>query len=146
VIQNRFSELWTIANQCPFVGGVAVFKARAMIAMINDSVEYFDDNVCLQSGIYREQENILENPKIHEIEIIPNPANYYFEVILNNHNEGICNITVANAMNKIVISDKFNCDDKKFNVNSSHLAPGAYYVTVRIDSSVTLSKKLIIIK
>jgi hypothetical protein len=139
--------LWDIANQCPFAGGTAVYKARAIIAMIIDSVDYYDDNICLQSGIYREYpEELTTISKSNQIEIIPNPASNYFDVILKQPIEGICNITVTTSLQEMVIVDRFECNMNSFRVKSAHLNPGVYFVSVIIDNSIVEIKKLIIIR
>ena len=43
----------TITQQCPFAGGTAVYRARGMYELINDSIVYDDDAVCLAQGLYR---------------------------------------------------------------------------------------------
>jgi hypothetical protein len=60
-----------IANQCPAAGGQSVYRARAMLALINDSLAYDDALTCLQAGIYRELNTEIITPVIT---IIPNPA------------------------------------------------------------------------
>lgn len=49
-VSNYYSEILSIAQQCPYTGGPAVERARTLIAMVNDSVFYDDANTCLQVG------------------------------------------------------------------------------------------------
>ena len=47
---NNYQQILSIAEQCPYSGGVAVYIARSLIALFNDSIIYDDENNCLQQG------------------------------------------------------------------------------------------------
>ena len=65
--------MFNIAQQCPYAGGPAVYIARGLLRVVNDSIEYFDDVVCLQYGIFRTA-NISVQSGEPTIKLIPNPA------------------------------------------------------------------------
>jgi hypothetical protein len=149
VILSRYSQLLSIAHQCPYTGGPAVERARAFIAMINDSMEYNDDPVCLQVGVYRNGDELISSDLIHSdklFEIIPNPANDMFALTLKSKHVGICNVSVRNSKEQLIFADNFPCDSKSFNVLSENWKPGVYFVSVIIDSSFTDIQKLVIVK
>lgn len=149
VILSRYIQLLNIAHQCPYTGGPAVERARAFVAMINDSTEYDDDAVCLQVGVYRnetETEVLNASYSGKQVEIIPNPATNQFEIRLKTKHEGICNVSVRNSKEQLIFVDNFPCDLKSFNVLSSSWKPGVYFVSVTVDNSFTEIQKLVMVK
>ena len=67
------NQLWEIAHQCPFSGGPAVYRARAMYELIDPAIIYDDEATCLVQGIYR---NIEQESRsvINSFSLHPNPA------------------------------------------------------------------------
>jgi hypothetical protein len=49
----RNENILQVAIQCPSSGGQSVHRARILIALVNDSMEYNDGNVCATMGIFR---------------------------------------------------------------------------------------------
>lgn len=147
VVLNRFAQLFTIANQCPYTGGSAVERARAFIALIYDSMEYHDDAVCLQVGVYRDTPEILiSDSKSDQIEIVPNPAGNRFEVRVKSEHQGICYVSVRNSQDKLLYTNRFPCNEKTLLINSGSWTPGVYYVSVLIRKLFSETHKLVIIK
>jgi hypothetical protein len=86
-------------EQCPYAGGKAVYQARAILSMVNDTIEYFDDAVCLQSGISRQQKDEkISEVILPEIIIMPIPAKDYIEVRIHGNAEGLCHISILNML------------------------------------------------
>jgi len=147
VILQNYSQLLSIAHQCPYAGGPAVERARAFVALVNDSLEYFDDDICLQVGIYRETEELLfDNPINKFVEIVPNPTTDQFEVRLKSESIGICQIIIRNSLNKVTYTGNFECNDKIFLIEAHNWPSGIYFVWVMIDNSFVETKKLVILK
>jgi hypothetical protein len=75
VESGNLSILKSIAAQCPFEGGNAVFAARAMLSAY-DSTYYNDRLICLNRGIlWRTQKTASrENTKRFNIQILPKPC------------------------------------------------------------------------
>ncbi|MBK6643058.1 MAG: hypothetical protein IPG39_18405 [Bacteroidetes bacterium] len=67
---DAINQLEGIAAQCPLAGGNAVFKARAILSLINDELVYDDINICLQAGIL-----LRQIPKKPTARLYPNPTN-----------------------------------------------------------------------
>ena len=76
---SQFSEISTIAHQCPKIGGTAVYMARSLY-LLNAVKQFKDDSLC-QIGKDRSlflEENKISNP----ITIRPNPANDWITVTI----------------------------------------------------------------
>ena len=133
----------TIAHPCPLAGRQAVYIARNLLRLVNDSIEYFDDAVGLQSGIYRN--GILVSNKEQTISIIPNPASNIVTVQLKGNEIGICNITIVDVLGKAVIAEKLHCKLKSKTIDVSKLQNGIYTIKVKTESNL-FEDKLIILK
>lgn len=81
------SEIETLANTCPYLGGNAVFRARAFMGMIKPGTHYDDLVICNGQGVYKNgisklQQQLLNianfhnNPLLEEegLLVYPNPA------------------------------------------------------------------------
>ena len=146
ILIDNYNELLAIANQCPFVGGAAVERARTFIALINDSIFYDDANICLQSGIYRFAKDSIKNVEQNKILIQPNPANDKVEInLLGKLDEGVCKVEIRNSIGEIILTDEMNCIEKHRVIDLSKLSQGAYSIRVNANN-IELIEKLVIIK
>jgi hypothetical protein len=144
VLSENYNELLAVANQCPAAGGQSVYRARAMLALINDSLEYNDALTCLQAGIYREA--VTENETLPKFILIPNPAQNYFEIILNNELEGVCSLIIQNSLAQTVLEKLLDCTKLSTPINISGLSDGLYFVKLTYDNIILENQKLIIIR
>ena len=144
-VTNYYSEILTIAQQCPFTGGEDVERARTMIALVNDSVFYDDANVCLQNGVYRlETTDSLKAVTAHSILIKPNPAKDKIEITLKGDFEGICKIEIVNMLNKVVMQQEMNCSEKTKTLDVSKLSQGIYTIKMSVNNEFSFTKLSII--
>ena len=133
-------------NQCPYEGGVTVYRARVYISMLNDTIGYDDDTVCELQGIYRQsiQQTIVEIE--NGILIRPNPASDAAEIILKDHHEGICNIEIKDITGRTVYTGSFECKEKSKKVSITAFSPGIYTVIININSKFMKTAKLSIVR
>ncbi len=96
-ISEKYTQISEVAHQCPYSGGEAVYQARSFVELFYDTVEYDDDAVCLQNGIFR-QGNSVKKELTQTISIKPNPANDKVEISLMKDEEGICNIRISDLL------------------------------------------------
>ncbi|HNF40653.1 MAG TPA: T9SS type A sorting domain-containing protein, partial [Bacteroidia bacterium] len=128
-IEEFYSELLEIANQCPYYGGEAVYRARAILELYNDSLIYNDDAICLQYGIYK-QGVIADENKNSVIIVKPNPANeYVFVKIICNSDEKF-NIQIVDAYGRIVCKENLSCN-KENKIITRELSQGVYTLLVK---------------
>ena len=143
---DNYSGILAIASQCPFAGGAAVERARSFIALLNDTIAYNDDNICLQSGIYRYANDTVRTVEENKIIIQPNPASNEVSIILKGEFEGLCNIQIKNAMGEEILFSQMNCAEKQRMVDVSNLAQGVYIVKVNVNNITFLNSKLVIVR
>ncbi len=130
-----------IANQCPAAGGPAVIRARAMLALVNDTIVYDDENACLLAGIYREVPVEVINFKY---ELIPNPANEQVTLRVLTEQKGFCSIEITNILGTKVWETKVDCEKAEHIIHTHQLNPGTYLIKVRFEDYERVEKLLII--
>jgi hypothetical protein len=143
IIFEEHNSLLAVASQCPAAGGQSVYRARALLALINDSLEYDDYLTCLQSGIYRES---LSENEILGVEIIPNPATNLITVRLLNKSRSSCNLRIINSFGAVILNIDLNCEIPEHVVNIEKLQAGVYFVHINFNESYNRTEKLIIIR
>jgi len=139
---SNFPEVLNIAHQCPSVGGPAVYRARTLVALITDTIDY--DDACQQTGSLRIQLSATKKRSTPMISVIPNPANNKITISINQTLEGMCRIEIANLLGETVLSQAGNCKEQKFSLNTAYLNPGIYSVRLITGSVCSNIVKLVI--
>jgi hypothetical protein len=134
-------------EQCPYAGGTAVYRARSLISLMNDSVDYDDSYVCAQAGYFRKkQETKSILPAMKKIAIVPNPANTEAEVFFINDDNGMCNLRITNVFGEALLQFHFNCNEKKQKIALHTLTPGIYLVKAEFENAKPEVCKLVIVR
>ena len=145
-IAQYYGSLLNIALQCPQSGGVAVYIARSLVALLNDSIIYDDDNICLQQGYFRLSNELKNNKTFIEAVLIPNPASNYADLVLNKTFDGICRIKITDIYSKAIFEKSFDCSKKHYRINTSGFLNGMYNVQIIINDNTLNAVKLMIAK
>lgn len=133
----------SIAQLCPYEGGSAVYTARSLLRVLNDSIEYYDDIVCLQAGYYRLMDN--RNESKQSIKIIPNPSNSIVEIFTIKSNESPGSLRIFNSIGECVYNSQTELGVKLKSIDVSSFAPGVYSVDVTL-GNISYTEKLVIIR
>jgi hypothetical protein len=126
----------SITEQCPYLGGNAVFAARAMIVSFDKT--YFDDKaLCLQQGIAWRTQKPKDKPlKIVEqnISIYPNPTNTAATVSFSAAHPA-CTIVLIDLLGRNI--GDFTVEENATNtvIPFSNTPTGIYLLTIRQTSS-----------
>jgi hypothetical protein len=129
-IAEYYAELNAIAQQCPYYGGEAVYRARAALELINDSLVYNDDVNCLLYGIYRNAQQAAAENNDLAILVKPNPANDYINVRVVCEETDLFYAEIRDALGQIIYTDKLKCN-KENRINTKHFKPGIYTLLVK---------------
>jgi hypothetical protein len=130
-----------IHNQCPLFGGQAVYRARTLFALIDDSIDF--ENACLQST----NSKILIQDKetdFWDLKLVPNPADQKISLFLTNNYSGICYIEITNSIGEIVLNLQKNCQDNIVNIETKNLIPGVYSIHILLGTKINSITKLVI--
>ena len=139
-----YQQILSIAEQCPQAGGWAVYTARSFVSLFNDSVNYDDENNCLQQGYYRLSVIDSSVMQTTDVTLIPNPADETTQFILNKKYEGVCKVNITDAYSKAVYVNEFDCKQQKLSISTKRFSQGVYHVRISINNNVIRTAKLII--
>lgn len=145
VFENHLSTLFFVAAQCPYSGGNAVYKARAYLESLFDSLYWDDRNVCFNEGIYRHG-NISSLLNTANIIVKPNPSNGILEIVKLKALQNNCRIKIKNAVGKNVFELLIDCKQGSQFIDVQSLANGVYTLTILSDNLNQLTQKIVILK
>ncbi|MBK8416500.1 MAG: T9SS type A sorting domain-containing protein [Bacteroidetes bacterium] len=137
---DAINQLEGIAAQCPLAGGNAVFKARAILSLLNDELVYDDINICLQAGIILRQ--ISKTPTAS---LYPNPANNSVTLVYELPEVSTAEFLLFNSVGMLQLKQQMKIDITQMSFSTEQLAPGVYHYQVNTSSDFQLNGKLVII-
>ncbi len=147
----QVQSILDIANQCIYAGGQAVAVARGYYNLIDESAQWNDDLVCLQSGIVlrkADDSNDMEN--ISDVEpkclVLPNPANSVIKVFYSSNKEAINLFYIYDETGRQVKFVNFDGSASMTTINISDLANGIYQYALVENNIKVWSGKLVIVK
>lgn len=141
-IDEFYAGLLTIAQQCPYYGGEAVYRARAILELVNDSIIYDDDANCMLAGYYRKSGVIKITDKISGIIVKPNPANKAMIINVSCNTNQMFSYEIVNELAQTVLSGELLCNKDNF-VTVSQLKQGVYTVKVKTSDTIKYFKTAI---
>ncbi len=135
---NSFS----IANQCPMIGGNAVYKTRSLYSLVDDSY-YFDDALlCLPHGIIVKS---LTEP-MASLSIVPNPARDEATLVLSEPLVEQGDLVLFDAIGNEVIRYRIPKEVARFQFSTGLLAPALYHYRVIASTEIIGNGKLTIVR
>ncbi|MBL7915369.1 MAG: T9SS type A sorting domain-containing protein, partial [Bacteroidia bacterium] len=143
---NHFNSLLQLAVLCPYSGGKAVFRARNLIWMLDETLTFNDEAACQAVGIFKEsqsQANLIKNPSIS---LQPNPANETVNIVFGEMELGSSQITIKDITGRIVFDQVINNSSLSLEINISHFDQGIYVVEWKFSGQKPQTEKLAIIR
>jgi hypothetical protein len=143
-LQDFEGTLWDIASQCPYSGGPAVYKARGLYYLLNDTVIYDDRTICSGSG-YRSLSSVQNDKLLYSMEtpkIYPNPADDKATLVYRIKEDGI--FEIYNTLGEKQSIHKLNSKAYEYNFDTSKLIDGVYYYKVICGGEDKATGKLVI--
>ena len=130
-----YSSLEQIAYQHPLIGGIAVYRARAILGIDVDDTQL----------AFREHSNAITESDINYITLTPNPSSGRFLVQLLNTDDAISQIMVFNFYGQLISCEGKQLNNHDYLLNLKGYSPGVYYVNVKLTSSKEIVKKLTLV-
>lgn len=137
------ADLFDIANQCPMVGGNAVFKARSLYWLIDDSYNFDDQALCLQHGIIVKS---LLAESVNRLKVVPNPASDGATLVLDRELDEPGTFVVYDAVGAEVMRQAVPIEMARITFSTASLAPALYHYQVRGPSGIIGVGKLTIVR
>jgi hypothetical protein len=141
---DQVDSIYSIAWQCPFVGGPAVFRARSLYVYMDDTTFFDDDLICISQGYeYRSTKNT--NPE-RIFSLFPNPAKNTVTLTyqLNKNSNGM--VQVSNNMGETVMELAINAEKNEIAFDISSLINNIYVVSIVTKNGLVYREKLAIVK
>ncbi|MBE7510756.1 MAG: T9SS type A sorting domain-containing protein [Bacteroidia bacterium] len=127
-INELYAQLLSLAEQCPYYGGEAVYRARAVLELVNDSLVYNDDANCLLYGIYRQGQTTINNDL--NIVVKPNPANEYVFIKVLCNDDVKFKTQIFNVYGQIIYEGNLNCN-KENKIITKEFKQGVYTILIK---------------
>ncbi|NUQ16671.1 MAG: hypothetical protein HUU33_15270 [Flavobacteriales bacterium] len=140
---GQASALFDIASQCPMRGGNAVFKARSLYWLIDDSVDFDDAALCLPYGIVVKA---LAEYEPSGVTVIPNPAKDEAMLVLATQLDGAGVFVLFDAIGAEIMRYRIPANMPRFAFSTASLAPALYHYQVRGPSDIIGYGKLTIVR
>ncbi len=142
---GELSSLQTIAQQCPLSAGHAVLQARALIAVVNEEVVNYNDDLICSGGqlIQAPQEGTVSDTDIsRELIVFPNPAKDEITILLpSGLEEESLRLTIYDTFGKAIL--KRVVREPSFNISIRDLANGMYFLKVQSTEKEYVTKVMI---
>ncbi len=127
-------------------GGKAVFRARNLIWMLDETLTFNDKTACQAVGIYKEsqsQYNLIKNPSFS---LKPNPANETVNIVFGEMELSSSQITIKDITGRIIFYQVISNSSLSFEINTSHFDQGIYLVEWEFPGQKPQIEKLTIIR
>ena len=140
------AALEEIIWQCPKSGGHAVYQARALYHLVNDSIIFNDSLFCSNGFSLRQEAPLSKSNNLLEafIKMIPNPAEKSVNFQLNLPLDNAADIYIWDIMGRIVEKTSI----EKGNLNKVVALPncksGLYFVNIIVGNQSIFKDKLIV--
>lgn len=138
----QIDALDSIAWQCPWSGGDAVFQARGMVSIVRDTV-YNDSLLCAQ-----QQYRLAGKPKpVSELMIYPNPADEVVFIGMPEDRAALSGeLAVFNSLGQLMVKRKVNEADQLAELNTTQWNAGMYSCLVILTNGDRYHAQFIIVK
>lgn len=137
--QTQVTTLLSIAYQCPYAGGEAVYQSRALLG----EGHAFDDSTLCNSAalplVKQPAETVLD------FHVFPNPANAFFTVELAEEAATAGTAVLTDLLGRTVAAQDFRESTREFFLIVGQVPAGRYLLTVEVDGERT-TKPISIIK
>ena len=111
---------------------------------MNDSIIYYDDEVCLSQGIQRLKHDEINSTV--DFTLTPNPANEQVEVRILNHVTDKITIELLNTLGEVLLIKENESGVNNFILNTKKYPSGSYQVKLYRNGIYVHAEKLILIK
>ncbi|MBL0310147.1 MAG: T9SS type A sorting domain-containing protein [Bacteroidetes bacterium] len=150
---TQLTRLRQLASRCPMRGGEAVFRARAMLALVVDTF-YDDDAICATdtlaySGKKGKEEPEKQQPLANEkdaeeelkVALYPNPAMDFAFIQLNKEVSPL-QLKITDAVGKEVFNERITTSNGRYKINTSSFNSGIYLIGLYSSEGKAYSGKL----
>jgi hypothetical protein len=137
-------SIYNIAWQCPYIGGPAVFTARSLYSLLDDTT-YFDDEVICVSQGYSLRSKKNDEPKYNS-SLYSNPAHDKITLSYDLAKNDKAQFIIYNSLGALQIINNLTPEKRTLTLDTYRFNQGVYTCVVQINGSLKYRTKLVIIK
>ncbi len=137
------STLVCIAKQCPMAGGNAVFRARALLTLINNTIYYDDKDLCNRVGLTLRK--AATKPFEPSAKLYPNPTNESATLIYKIDSDCKAQFLLFNSLGQQVLNLNLNTDNEKLAFSTSQMLQGIYHYVILCNGTRIDNGKFVVI-
>ncbi len=154
---TEITNIETLANTCPYLGGNAVYRARDIVGMYSPGIHYDDLFICNSQGVYKngisklqQQLNALEEAKKNHplaentILVYPIPTSQNINIAYNLNENEVANFVIYDMLGNEIQRTKLYSKVNKTTMDVHSLARGVYTYKVTTTGYHNYAGKIII--
>lgn len=141
---TQIIEVASIANMCPLIGGPAVYLARPIAELYNESIVYNDQAVCLSQGVNMKlanNNNTEAQSENSQVKVYPVPSNEVVNFDFGNIQFSM--LLIFDSFGKQIQEIKLNAK-QQYILNTNLYANGIYRYKLINDNDEYLGKIVIL--
>ena len=128
------------------IGGKAVFRARNLIWILDETLTFNDETTYHAIGIYKEASSQADLKKDPSFTLHPNPADEAVNIVFGEPHSGASEITIKDITGRIVFSQALYNPAKTLELTTSRFDQGVYLVEWKYAGHKPQTEKLTIIR
>lgn len=142
---ERMEQLQSIARQCPFIGGNAVYRARAFWAVLTGEVpSYNDEAACADPPALRMPEQSAGAPAaLRDFTVFPNPAQNHINITLNTAEDMPGTLWVHDVFGRPLFQYALEAGSNAYMLNITDIPDGLYFFRVRFQGWDAIKKIIV---
>lgn len=140
IFENNINQLRFFdsrASLCPTLGGKAVYMARSLNFLWNDTISFNDTELCNAVGQVFRQAKPSISTNYNGLRIYPVPSNGLLKIESKNHTSTIINLSIYNLMGQKLMSFTANSNSVELDLNKFNLSSGIYTAQVTYENNKT---------
>ena len=137
-------QLLSIAHECPFVGGQAVYKARALYRLVNPIEAYDDYPLCHSLGFLRKRPS-EDRPQLESV-VYPNPSNNSATLAYSIAEDTKTTLEIFDFSLKLVATTVLNTAERQKQLNLENYIQGLYIYNIIQNNHVVSKGKFSIVR
>jgi hypothetical protein len=135
-------QLYSLANQCPYAAGDAVYIARTLYNLIDHNEYFNDEELCAAAAAFKREQAKKNVPQTFSVTLSPNPARDIVDITVKGSKEDIL-LTVYNTLGELMGTAKIN---GYVELNVADFPNGLYQIKCVNSQGVEYQTRLVVTK
>lgn len=142
---ERMEQLQSIARQCPFIGGNAVYRARAFWTVLTSEMPHYNDEAaCANPPALLMPEQPMGTPSaVRDFTVFPNPAQNYINITLNTAEDVQSTLWVHDVFGRPLFEYALEAGSNAYMLNITDIPDGLYFFRVRFQGWDAIKKIIV---